>query len=591
MKELETYYDPREGERHLHKWGYTDTRFEFDGPKSVRVTGDRYPISGFSMPYLIPFVESVLEVPFTEDHLIDEVVDYDLPAPVAGEEFLVRIRKDLSGDQVSQEPRDRLSHSHGQLSVDEIYRLMTGGKLDRVVDGVVYPNSEEDVRRIVEAGATCDVCLIPFGGGTNVSGALACPPDETRMIVSVDMRRMNRILWIDEINQLACIEAGISGKQMEIDLGAKGYTTGHDPDSIEFSTLGGWVSTNASGMKKNRYGNIEDIVLEASLVTPKGDVETRAVTPRNSIGVQPRSLLFGSEGNYGIITKAVMKVHPLPEAREYGALVFPDFEKGVDFLRTLRRTGTLPASIRLVNNLEFRMGQALKPATIGAEKLKSKIQHFALFKVKKFDLQKMVASTIVMEGSRAEVKAQQKTIFELAKKFGAISAGASNGKRGYSLTFGIAYIRDFVTRFGILGETFETSVPWDRIHDVCNGVREELDRQLAEHGVEGRPYLTYRVTQTYHTGVCIYFTLAFSGRGLDDPAAVYHRIEHALRQVILDRGGSLSHHHGVGKIRQGFLKQVQTDAGLQMLRETKRAIDPANIFGARNGAFDEDRTS
>tara|TARA_B100001123_G_scaffold410874_2_gene506494 strand:- start:3068 stop:3928 length:861 start_codon:yes stop_codon:yes gene_type:complete len=286
-----------------------------------------------------------------------------------------------------------------------------------------------------------------------------------------------------------------------------------------------------------------------------------------------------------------MKVHPLPEAREYGALVFPDFEKGVDFLRTLRRTGTLPASIRLVNNLEFRMGQALKPATIGAEKLKSKIQHFALFKVKKFDLQKMVASTIVMEGSRAEVKAQQKTIFELAKKFGAISAGASNGKRGYSLTFGIAYIRDFVTRFGILGETFETSVPWDRIHDVCNGVREELDRQLAEHGVEGRPYLTYRVTQTYHTGVCIYFTLAFSGRGLDDPAAVYHRIEHALRQVILDRGGSLSHHHGVGKIRQGFLKQVQTDAGLQMLRETKRAIDPANIFGARNGAFDEDRTS
>ena len=588
MSELETYYDPREGERHLHKWGYTDTRFEFDGPKSVRVTGDRYPISGFSMPYLIPFVEGVLEVPFTEDCLIDEVVDYALPDPVGNEAFLAGVGESLSADQVSHDARARLSHSHGQLSVDEIFRLMTGGQLRRVVDVVVYPNHEEDVRRIVELASKNDVCLIPFGGGTNVSGALACPEREMRMIASVDMRRMNRILWVDESNQLACIEAGISGKQMELDLGEKGYTTGHDPDSIEFSTLGGWVSTNASGMKKNRYGNIEDIVLEATLVTPGGDVETRSVTPRNSVGVQPRSLLFGSEGNYGIITKAVMKIHPLPEVREYGALLFPDFAKGVDYLKALRRSGTLPASIRLVNNLEFRMGQALKPAPKGGERLKSKVQHFALFKVKKFDIDRMVASTIVMEGSRSEVRAQEKAIFSLAKRFGGLSAGASNGKRGYSLTFGIAYIRDFVTRFGILGETFETSVPWDRIHDVCDGVREEVDRQLAAHEVEGRPYLTYRVTQTYHTGVCIYFTLAFSGRGLDDPAAVYHTIEHALRQTIMDRGGSLSHHHGVGKIRQSFLPQAQTDAGLRMVRETKRAIDPANIFGARNGAFDED---
>ncbi len=591
MKELETYYDPREGERYLHKWGYTDTRFEFDGPQSVRVTGDRYPISGFSMPYLIPFVEGVLKVPFTEDHLADEEVDYSLPDPVANEAFVSGVREALSDDQVSQDAKARLSHSHGQLSVDEIFRLLNGGKLDRVVDVVIYPLHEEDVRRVVELASEHDVCLIPFGGGTNVSGALACPPDETRLIASVDVRRMNRILWIDEANQLACIEAGISGKQMELDLGEKGYTTGHDPDSIEFSTLGGWISTNASGMKKNRYGNIEDIVLEATLLTPGGDVETRSVTPRNSTGVQPRSLLFGSEGNYGIITKAMMKIHPLPEAREYGALLFADFAQGVDFLKALRRTGTLPASIRLVNNLELRMGQALKPAPEGGEKLKSKIQNFALFKVKKFDADKMVGCTIVMEGTREEVRTQEKVIFGLAKRFGGLSAGASNGKRGYSLTFGIAYIRDFVTQFGILGETFETSVPWDRIHEVCDGVREELDRQLAAHDVEGRPYLTYRVTQTYHTGVCIYFTLAFSGRGLDDPADVYHRIEHALRQAIMDRGGSLSHHHGVGKIRKGFLPQVQTEAGLRMLRETKRAVDPGNVFGARNGAFGEDPSS
>ena len=169
------------------------------------MTGDRYPISGFSMPYLIPFVESVLEVPFTEDHLADEKVDYTLPEPVGNEAFLKAVRESLAEDQVSQEAPARLSHSHGQLSVDEIYRLTTGGKLRRVVDVVVYPNNEKDVRRIVELASASDVCLIPFGGGTNVSGAVACPTDEMRMIVSVDMRRMNRILWVDEANQLGSL--------------------------------------------------------------------------------------------------------------------------------------------------------------------------------------------------------------------------------------------------------------------------------------------------------------------------------------------------------------------------------------------------
>jgi alkyldihydroxyacetonephosphate synthase len=136
-----------------------------------------------------------------------------------------------------------------------------------------------------------------------------------------------------------------------------------------------------------------------------------------------------------------------------------------------------------------------------------------------------------------------------------------------------------------MGETFETSVPWTRIHDVCSAVIEELDRQMEALGIQGRPYFTYRVTQTYHTGVCIYFTLAFSGKGLDDPAATYNELESHLRQVILDNGGSLSHHHGVGKLRASFLAQVQSEASSHVLRETKRAMDPNNIFGAKNGVL------
>ena len=209
-----------------------------------------------------------------------------------------------------------------------------------------------------------------------------------------------------------------------------------------------------------------------------------------------------------------------------------------------------------------------------------------LFQLKNFDPKSLAACTIVMEGTAAEVAQQRRTIFPLARNHGGISGGSSGGKRGYMLTFSIAYIRDFFNQYQILGETFETSAPWSRIHDVTRSVTEELERQTKVHGVAGRPYLSYRVTQTYHTGVCIYFTMGFSGTGLDRADEVYHEIEQGLRQVILDQGGSLSHHHGVGKIRQQFLPQIQTEGSIKVLQELKKAVDPKNIFGARNGVFD-----
>jgi alkyldihydroxyacetonephosphate synthase len=192
-----------------------------------------------------------------------------------------------------------------------------------------------------------------------------------------------------------------------------------------------------------------------------------------------------------------------------------------------------------------------------------------------------------MEGSAEEVAHQKGMIAKLAKRYGGLSAGASNGKRGYMLTFGIAYIRDFLNQFNFLGETFETSVPWNKIHDVTQAVQEKLLAECEANGVGGRPYLAYRVTQTYHTGVCIYFTMGFSGRGLAQPIEVYHEIERKLRQTILDHGGSLSHHHGVGKKRQEFMRQVQSENSIEVLRKTKQAMDPGNVFAIRNGIFTE----
>ncbi|OGT78411.1 MAG: hypothetical protein A3J35_04420 [Gammaproteobacteria bacterium RIFCSPLOWO2_02_FULL_52_10] len=583
----ESNYSAADGERYAHKWGYTDTSFDFAGPATVTVTGDRYPVSGYTMPGLIPFVEEGLGIKLRPEDRNTETERREVPAPVLNAGFFTALQAGLRSEQYSTDTRDRLIHSHGQLSVDEVYRILYSPSLMRLVDLVVYPEQDADVKKIIDAANQHNVVLVPYGGGTNVSGALTCPAHETRTIVSIDMRRMNRILWIDADNKLACIEAGISGKQLEIELDKKGYTTGHEPDSIELSTLGGWISTNASGMKKNRYGNIEDIVLEATLVTPTGNIETTSVTPRNSTGIQPRSFLFGSEGNFGIITRAVLKIHPIPEVRQYGSLIFPRFEVGVNFLKELRQTGVLPASIRLVNNNEFRFGQALKPAPPYWKAKKDKLQRFFLFHILGFKLKEMVACTIVMEGSKQEVNHQQKVIFGLAKKYQAVSGGATNGKRGYMLTFAIAYIRDFFNKYHVLGETFETSVPWNRIHEVTQGVVNELNNQCQKFKVPGRPYLSYRVTQTYHTGVCIYFTMGIYCKGLDQPDAIFSKIEHALREVILTNGGSLSHHHGIGKVRQDFMPRIQSANSIRVLKECKKAMDPKNIFGIRNGVFGE----
>ena len=197
----------------------------------------------------------------------------------------------------------------------------------------------------------------------------------------------------------------------------------------------------------------------------------------------------------------------------------------------------------------------------------------------------MSAATILMEGSREEVAFQEKGLYKLAKEYDGLPGGAENGRRGYRLTFAIAYIRDFLSDFHILGETFETSVPWNRIHQVCDAVVARAQARHQELDLPGRPYVSYRITQVYHTGVCIYFMFGFYAKGVEDPETVFSQVEHSLRQAIIDAGGSISHHHGVGKLRSEFMKHTLSSRGIRLLKEIKRSADPNNIFGIRNNVL------
>jgi len=339
-------------------------------------------------------------------------------------------------------------------------------------------------------------------------------------------------------------------------------------------------------MKKNKYGNIEQCVENITMVTPKGIVEQVQPLCRAAVGTQPQLILFGNEGNFGIITKAVIKLFPLPEKTKYGSLVFPDFKAGASFLEELSKTDYIPASIRLVDNIQFKFGLALKETTDSRlDELISEAQKFFLFKIKKYDPDRMVAATIVMEGSSEEVARQEKSLYRLARKYRGMPGGAEAGQRGYLLTYAIAYIRDFVITFDVIGETFETSVPWSKVHDVTRAVEERAAIKHRELGFPGDFYVSYRITQVYHTGCCIYFMLGLLLKGIDHPADTFGKMEHSLREAIMEAGGSISHHHGVGKLRKDFIKDTFSDGSIEFIKEIKKGMDPQNVFGIRNNAL------
>ena len=568
-----------------HKWGFADTEFLVHEDRTVELTGKRYNLSGYRMPDLIPYVEEVLDISLDITDLKPELDHKPVAPPIRNAGFCAAVEKDFRPGQCSFTDQDRLLHSHGQTTTDEVYKVLYS-RLERFADMVFYCESEADAQKIIDLAREHDVCLVPYGGGTSVSCALQLPPAEQRMIVAVDMRRMNKIEWIDRENLRACVQAGIIGADLEDELGKQGLICGHEPDSIELSTLGGWIATNASGMKKNRYGNIEDIIENITLITPEGVIEQKAPLCRSSIGMQPQNLLFGNEGNLGLITKAVIKIHPKPEVTRYGSLVFPDMETGTRYLYELAHSGVLPASIRLVDNIQFRFGLALKGRTDSTlQKLMDDLKKFFVVKVRGFDPHRMVAATLVMEGSRGEVAHQEKHLYRLAKKYNGLPGGAEAGQRGYMLTYAIAYIRDFVAKFHVIGETFETSVPWSKIKQVCEAVEKRMGEKHKEAKLPGKFYISYRITQVYHTGVCIYFMYALYSKGIDQPEKVYDQIEHSLREAILENGGSISHHHGVGKLRKDFMKDTLSPASIEFLKRAKKCVDPQNVFGVRNNVF------
>lgn len=407
-------------------WGYKDSRF-IVSKEEIVFTGMRYPIGGeVSLKAFKEWVKTKFNVDF-KDGVEAPQIPRSLPEPKHNKEFLKGI-KELKIDY-SVNGEDRLIRCHGQ-TLHDIYTLRMG-TYKRIPDLVLWPTCHEEVEKIVKLADELNVVLICFGGGTSVSGSVSCPDETERSIAVLDTSQMNKMLWLDKDNLVACFESGIVGQDLERVLCNEGLTMGHEPDSHEFSTLGGWVATRASGMKKNVYGNIEDLVVRVKMVTTKGVLERNISAPRVSCGPDFNQLILGSEGSLGVITEVLIKVRPLPPVKKYGSLVFENFENGVKCLREIAKKRCQPASIRLIDNEQFVFGQALKIEGGFFSNVVDKLKKVILTKVKGYDLKKLVVATLLFEGDVDDVQKQEKQIYEIAAKHSGISAGATNGQKGY----------------------------------------------------------------------------------------------------------------------------------------------------------------
>ena len=565
---------------HPNAWGYRDTSFAMSDEGMFSLSGDRYLYSGKKFPSFYEFIQK-----FGVDKDIRTPPNVEMPpapAAVFNEVFVSKIRQLLPQCKLVSDDANRILASHGH-TVQECWELRFGKSWNRLVDAVIFPESHRDVENIVRLCVEHNVAIIPFGGGTTVSHSLIPTPGERRMILSVSVSSMNKILRIDRENLTVSVEAGCVGSHLEKALAAAKFTLGHEPDSWEFSTVGGWIATKASGMKKNMYGNIEDILIDLKFVTAIGTLSRHTEgIPRCSAGPDVLQMVMGSEGTLGIVTEAVLKIRPIPECKQFGSLVFPNFDAGLDFLRKVALLRLQPASIRLMDNMQFQLGSSLKPEQGWHLTVLDRIIKFYVLNIKGFKGEEICAVTMSFEGSKSQVSEQVKRMNQLGNEFKGMPAGAENGIRGYFLTFVIAYLRDFGLQYKFLAESFETSAPWSKVRAVIEETKKQVLADCKAAGVQFEPMISARVTQTYDSGAAIYFYLGISWKGLSDPVATYSLIEDRARECVMKNGGSISHHHGVGKIRKAFMNQAVGDVGKSMIRGIKNAVDPNNIFAANN---------
>jgi len=520
-------------------------------------------------PSFAPFVADVVGVDLDAPSAqIPELAGLDVPAPRHPAALADALVGAVGADQVHTDDLDRVVHTYGK-SLRDLVRARAG-IFGRVPDLVVYPADEEQVAAVVAAALAADAVVIPFGGGSNIVGSLEAPVDEPRPVVSVDLGRLDRVLEVDAEARLARIQAGVLGPEMERQLNELGWTMGHFPDSFSHSTLGGWIATRSSGMQSDVYGDIGQITKAVRVLSPGGVIATRAV-PSQSTGPSVLQMVLGSEGRLGIITEATVQVHRLPAKRVVLGYFFPSFDAGVTAMREIAESEAAPIITRVSDARETRFSFATRRASHGLSGLVSAgLKRY--LSARGWDLDQMCLSFIGYEGSPLHVANQKAAVAAVVKRNGGIGVGTGPGTLYDQKKFDTPYIRDFLLDRGALADVSETATSWSRLLPLYRAVVADAEKAFAAVGVQG--WIMCHLSHSYHSGACLYFTFAFAPAPGTEPVPQYDTVKSAVQQAFLDNGGTLSHHHAVGREHARWLAEDISPAGAEVLAALFAGVDP-----------------
>lgn len=468
---------------------------------------------------------------------------------------------------ISTDPADRLRHARGQSLPDWVE--LRAGRVRTFPAGVAHPESEEDIRALFAYAREQGVALIPYGGGTSVVGHIN-PEPGARPAVTVDLSHLSRLESLDEASRLATFGAGVSGPLLEAALRAQGYTLGHFPQSFEASTLGGWVATRSSGQQSLYYGRIEDLFAGGRMIAPAGVLDMPP-HPASAAGPDLRQAVLGSEGRLGIITRATVRVSPLPGAEAFDGIFFPTWEQGVEAVRAMVQARLPLSMLRLSNAAETEANLTLA----GHERLVGLAQRgLGLLGHGRGEKCMLVVGAT---GRPGDVRRARRGAAAIARQHGGLPTGEYIGKTWRKSRFLTPYLRNTLWEAGYAIDTLETIVPWSDVLETAEDVVHSLRRAAA--ALNERVYVFAHLSHVYRSGASIYVTTMFRVQpDPDQTLELWAAMKRAASESIVAHGGTISHQHGVGADHAPYLPAEKGPLGIDLLRAAIHQCDPDGIL-------------
>jgi alkyldihydroxyacetonephosphate synthase len=473
---------------------------------------------------------------------------------------------------LSTAKEDRLRHATGRSYRDLLALRL--GNVPNPPDAVVFPQAEQEVAAIVAFASRHHLSVIPVGGGTSVVGGIEPAGPSPNGSISLNLMRMNHILDVNRQDLTVSAECGIPGPQLEEALNTLGLTLGHFPESFEFSTLGGWMASASSGQDSTLYGDMADMVLGLRIVCPTGVIETPPF-PAHAQGPDLKRLFLGSEGTLGVMTRATLRVQRLPGKTDWMSVLFRDFLAGTEATRQIIQIGLRPAVIRVSDGWETQMAFALAPEPHPAWLKTISRMGFSLLLRKGFAEHRRALMIVAFEGSARLVMAQKREARRIARRLGGFCLGGMPGRLWNRGRFEQPYLRDELMNMGLMVDTMETVVRWTDLERLYRSVRSTLLETMAGLGTKGM--VLAHLSHPYPSGSGVYFILVCPMlRGSENDQ--WRKLKDAATSAILQSGGALSHHHGIGLDYAPWMVQCLGKPYLDLLRKLKMAVDPYNIM-------------